>query len=112
MQPRGRMSLPIRLNQHLDFYPGEGDFVANDRKLTDRREFLQLMGLGSAAALLDSSIAKALTIPANFKTGTINDVEHISILMQENNSFDEVFGTLRGVRGFSHPPRANQKKGN
>ncbi len=55
----------------------------NDRKMTDRREFLQLVGLGSAAAVLNSSIAKALTIPANFKTGTINDVEHIVILMQE-----------------------------
>jgi phospholipase C len=86
--------------------------VANDRKLTDRREFLQLMGLGSAAALLDSSIAKALTIPANFKTGTIKDVEHIVILMQENNSFDEVFGTLRGVRGFSDPRAVKQKNGN
>ena len=86
--------------------------MANDRKLTDRREFLQLMGLGSAAAMLNSSIAKALSIPANFKTGTINDVEHIVILMQENNSFDEVFGTLRGVRGFSDPRAVKQKNGN
>ncbi len=86
--------------------------MANDRKLTDRREFLQLMGLSSAAAMLNSSIAKALTIPANFKTGTIKDVEHIVILMQENNSFDEVFGTLRGVRGFSDPRAVKQKNGN
>src|SRR5580698_7472706 len=70
------------------------------------------MGLGTAAALLDSSIAKALAIPANFKTGTIKDVEHIVILMQENNSFDEVFGTLRGVRGFSDPRAIKQKNGN
>ncbi|HMI74688.1 MAG TPA: alkaline phosphatase family protein, partial [Steroidobacteraceae bacterium] len=86
--------------------------MANDRKLTDRREFLQLMGLSSAAAMLNTSIAKALSIPANFKTGTINDVEHIVILMQENNSFDEVFGTLRGVRGFSDPRAVKQKNGN
>ena len=71
--------------------------MANDRKLTDRREFLQLMGLGSAAAVLNSSIAKALTIPANFKTGTIKDVEHIVILMQENNSFDKYFGDRKSV---------------
>ena len=86
--------------------------MANDRRLTDRREFLQLMGLGSAAAVLNSSIAKALSIPANFKTGTLKDVEHIVILMQENNSFDEVFGTLRGVRGFSDPRAVKQKNGN
>ncbi len=33
-------------------------------------------------------------------TGTIMDVEHIVILMQENRSFDHYFGTLKGVRGF------------
>ncbi|WP_229518506.1 phosphocholine-specific phospholipase C [Massilia sp. PAMC28688] len=32
--------------------------------------------------------------------GTIMDVQHIVILMQENRSFDHYFGTLRGVRGF------------
>ena len=32
--------------------------------------------------------------------GTIMDVEHIVILMQENRSFDHYFGTLKGVRGF------------
>ncbi len=34
------------------------------------------------------------------RTGTIDDVEHIVILMQENRSFDHYFGTMRGVRGF------------
>jgi phospholipase C len=32
--------------------------------------------------------------------GSIMDVGHIVILMQENRSFDHYFGTLRGVRGF------------
>ena len=34
------------------------------------------------------------------RTGTIGDVQHIVILMQENRSFDHYFGTMRGVRGF------------
>lgn len=34
------------------------------------------------------------------RSGTIMDVQHIVILMQENRSFDHYFGTLRGVRGF------------
>jgi phospholipase C len=70
---------------------------------TDRRQFLQLMGAGAIGSALNANIAKALSIPANFNTGTIKDVEHIVILMQENNSFDKYFGTLRGVRGFSDP---------
>ena len=48
-------------------------------------------------------VAKALALPANHVTGTIKDVEHVVILMQENRSFDHYFGTLRGVRGFGDP---------
>ena len=69
----------------------------------DRRSFLQLLGAGVLANSLPESIAKALAIPANDSTGTIADVEHIVVLMQENRSFDHYFGTLRGVRGFGDP---------
>jgi phospholipase C len=34
-------------------------------------------------------------------TGTIQDVQHVVIFIQENRSFDEYFGTLRGVQGFN-----------
>jgi len=69
-----------------------------------RRNFLTGAATTGAAALALSafppSIRRALAIPANDKTGTIRDVEHIVILMQENRSFDHYFGTLMGVRGF------------
>jgi phospholipase C len=84
--------------------------VANTK--TDRRQFMQLMGAGAVASSLNASIAKALAIPANVRTGSIKDVEHIVILMQENNSFDEYFGTLRGVRGFSDPRAVTLLSGN
>ena len=32
--------------------------------------------------------------------GSLKDIEHIVILIQENRSFDHYFGTHRGVRGF------------
>ncbi len=70
----------------------------------DRRGFLKLAAgaaLGSAA--LPPAIARALEIPARQVMGTIKDVEHVVILMQENRSFDHYFGTLRGVRGFGDP---------
>jgi phospholipase C len=76
-------------------------------KNTDRRQFLQLMGMGALAGTLNANIAKALAIPANYRTGTIRDVEHIVVLMQENNPFDKYFGTLRGVRGYSDPRAVN-----
>jgi phospholipase C len=72
---------------------------------TNRRTFMQLMGLTGAATLttMKSNIAKALEIAANCRTGSIKDVEHVVILMQENRPFDHHFGTLRGVRGFNDP---------
>ena len=72
--------------------------------MTSRRRFIQgSASAGIAAATLGAfppSIRRALAIPAHNKTGTIRDVEHVVILMQENRSFDHYFGTLRGVRGF------------
>ncbi|VTZ50456.1 Non-hemolytic phospholipase C [Methylocella tundrae] len=70
---------------------------------TDRRKFLQMLGTGAMTSTLGSSVTKALAIPANNRTGTIKDIEHIVILMQENRPFDHHFGTLRGVRGFADP---------
>src|ERR1700739_2102722 len=70
---------------------------------SDRRDFLKLLSSAAAAAAFPASLARALAVPANNRTGTIEDVEHIVILMQENRSFDHYFGTLRGVRGFGDP---------
>jgi phospholipase C len=70
---------------------------------TDRRSFLQLLTTGALSGAFPASIARALEIPANHHTGSIADVEHIVIMMQENRSFDHYFGTLRGVRGFGDP---------
>ena len=57
-------------------------------------------GLGAAlAAGLPASLARALSIPADVRKGTIEDVAHVVILMQENRSFDHYFGTMAGVRG-------------
>lgn len=65
-----------------------------------RRQFLQA-GLSTATlATLPLSIQRALAIPADSQTGSIRDVAHVVILMQENRAFDHYFGTLRGVRGF------------
>jgi phospholipase C len=75
-----------------------------------RRSFLKLLaaGAGSAAATrafgaLPAVIRRALSIPADRRDGTLMDVEHVLIFMQENRAFDHYFGTLRGVRGFGDP---------
>ncbi|MFG3281855.1 phosphocholine-specific phospholipase C [Streptomyces sp. NPDC048111] len=69
----------------------------------NRRRFMQLAGGTAAFAALSQSIARAAAIPAAGTTGTLQDVEHIVVLMQENRSFDHYFGSLKGVRGFGDP---------
>src|ERR1044071_8865226 len=71
--------------------------------MTSRRDFLRHAMTAAAAGTtlaFPKVISRALAIAAHHRTGTIADVEHVVILMQENRSFDHYFGTLNGVRGF------------
>ncbi len=78
----------------------------------DRRSFLQILSASALSAAFPESIARALEIPANNKTGTLADVEHIVFMMQENRAFDHYLGTLKGVRGFSDPRAVKLHGGN
>lgn len=68
----------------------------------DRRGFLAGVGAAGLTALTAGAVAIEADDPdGTARTGTIRDVKHIVLLMQENRSFDHYYGTLRGVRGFS-----------
>jgi phospholipase C len=77
----------------------------------DRRRFLQIAGGAATFTALSSSVARAASIAPAFRTGTLRDIEHIVVLMQENRSFDHYFGSLRGVRGFGDPHPVVQASG-
>lgn len=70
----------------------------------NRRKFLTLSIKATALGITGYTIggmlkpAQAATITA---TGTLADIKHVVILMQENRSFDHYFGMLQGVRGFA-----------
>src|SRR3954465_11139841 len=66
--------------------------------MLDRRRFL---AAATATAALPAAIARARAIDAHVRTGTIGDVEHVVIFMQENRGFDHYFGAMNGVRGFA-----------
>ncbi len=66
----------------------------------------------SPSAVPSSPIERALAIGPDRRTGTLQDVRHVVILMQENRSFDHYFGTLPGVRGFADPHPAPTLAGN
>ena len=61
------------------------------------------------ASGLPGGLAEALAAPR--RSGTLDDVEHVVILMQENRSFDHYYGTMRGVRGFSDRAALRQRSG-
>src|ERR1700759_1399498 len=89
--------------------------VSNQPPTSTRRDFLKLAAMLSGAAgasgFLPDSILRAYAIEPD-PGSTYLDAEHIVILMQENRSFDHVFGTLQGVRGFNDPRAIRLANGN
>ncbi|EFL01832.1 phospholipase C, phosphocholine-specific [Streptomyces sp. SPB78] len=59
-------------------------------------------GGAAALSLLPPSVQEAVAAGPRHG-GSLDDVEHVVMLMQENRSFDHYFGTMRGVRGFNDP---------
>jgi phospholipase C len=55
---------------------------------------------GFKALLIDSGGQLKLVVTNAPLTGTIADVRHVVLLMNENRSYDHYFGTLHGGRGF------------
>jgi phospholipase C len=64
------------------------------------------VALGAAGLALDPAL-RAIVGTADARPprcpGRLQDIKHIVVLMQENRSFDEFFGTFPGVRGFDDP---------
>ncbi len=75
------------------------------RAAVSRRRFLQVGGALAGAAAVGAGISQLGGVTGRSKataaTGTMADLKHVVILMQENRSFDHYYGTLRGVRGFA-----------
>ena len=78
----------------------------SDTPLFTRRRLLtntaQLTSLAAASMLMPPNVQKLMAQPPR-RVGTLKDIKHVVLLMQENRSFDHYFGTLSGVRGFGDP---------
>jgi len=74
--------------------------------LMTRRRLLgsaaRLAALAAASSLLPPNVRRLLAQEAPTQ-GSLRDIKHVVLLMQENRSFDHYFGTLAGVRGFDDP---------
>ncbi len=79
--------------------------IFGSRKITRRRLLsttARLAAFAAAASLLPPSVRRILaeSVPTQ---GSLSDIKHVVMLMQENRSFDHYFGTMAGVRGFDDP---------
>ena len=115
------MTNPDEPREHAHGATGSPGSPAGFAPGFSRRRFLQYTGLGAAAAAtgvsggpaaaaVRASPAACRALPKGW-SGTIADVKHVVILMQENRSFDHYFGTLRGVRGFGDKQALSYQNG-
>ena len=70
----------------------------------------QLAALTAAATLMPPNVQKLLAQTPK-RTGSLRDIKHVVLLMQENRSFDHYFGTMAGVRGFGDSHALTQANG-
>ncbi|MEU8934996.1 phosphocholine-specific phospholipase C [Streptomyces sp. NPDC048409] len=66
-----------------------------------RRGFVGLGASVAAGMAVGAAGPRTAAAAQGAATGTISDVRHVVVLMQENRSFDHYFGRLKGVRGFA-----------
>lgn len=77
---------------------------ARGAPVLNRRQVLKAgAALGAGAALSPhlGKLLEQLQAHSPDRPGSLSDVEHVVILMQENRAFDHYFGVLSGVRGYA-----------
>ncbi|MDE3086735.1 MAG: hypothetical protein KGJ77_08205 [Acidobacteriota bacterium] len=81
-----------------------------DRRLITRRALLRAGAAAGAAGALGSRLGLTASqgrlvesALSGATAGSLADVEHLVVLMQENRSFDHYFGTMAGVRNYTDP---------
>jgi phospholipase C len=81
------------------------DRLVSAGMLTRRRLLKGAAGIAVAAAaqsLMPFNVRRMLAQGPPSR-GSLGEIKHVVLLMQENRSFDHYFGTLAGVRGFNDP---------
>ncbi len=80
--------------------------TGHDRQGMTRRDALRNAGIaGLGLTGFEALLAQAAA--ASPAAGSLKDIEHVVILIQENRSFDHYFGMLPGVRGFAQKVKSH-----
>jgi phospholipase C len=77
--------------------------MSEQRRGLSRRSLITSAAGAAATAGLLANLPPGIAEASQRRGGSLDQVEHVVILMQENRSFDHYYGTLRGVRGFDDP---------
>ncbi len=83
----------------MDAKFASGSWVTRRRLLAGAA---RISAAAAASALMPPNVRRLLAQNPP-KGGSLRDIKHVVLLMQENRSFDHYFGTLAGVRGFGDP---------
>lgn len=84
----------------IDKNPFQGGTPLTRRRLL--KGAAQLAAMAATQSLMPANLRRVLAQGAP-ASGSLKDIKHVVLLMQENRSFDHYFGTLSGVRGFDDP---------
>jgi phospholipase C len=82
-----------------------------------RRRFLQIAALAAGGAVAGTVIDQSRSVIDHafdfdpLGSGSLSDVDHFVLLMQENRSFDHYFGTMSDVRGYASGGRLLDQRG-
>ena len=81
-------------------------------RLLSRRQLLGGAIAGGAGLALSRAGGRLIARAAEFATpcGSLADIQHVVILMQENRSFDNYFGSYPAVAGFDDPTVLRQPR--
>ncbi len=93
--------------------PGPAGPTAQNQRTISRRH---LLGAGAA---IGAGVAVGSFLPPSVRAaaamrpppGGLDAIDHVVILMQENRSFDHLYGTLRGVIGFDDRSALRRRSG-
>jgi phospholipase C len=82
-----------------------------------RRDFLKAGAATGFAGAIGSGLSSShgrlidAALKAGAGGGSLGDIKHVVVLMQENRSFDHYFGTMQGVRGYTDKTPYQSYKG-
>lgn len=86
--------------------------MSENRLRVSRRGFIGGAAGAAASVALLGNVPAVLADAAEGRKGSLDRIEHVVILMQENRAFDHYFGTMQGVRGFGDRTFLRQNNGN